>query len=92
MADNQDSETSGSANLPRNQHRENKSSEQRDSGNTDKKRPGRLPVIILAILVTILVIGATVYFFLTRNEVSTDDAYTEGRAITKPHATARQRR
>ncbi|GAB7538728.1 HlyD family secretion protein [Burkholderia sp. 3C] len=51
-----------------------------------RKRPGKKPLIILAIVVVVLAIGALVWWFLTRNEVSTDDAYTDGNAITiAPH-------
>lgn len=50
----------------------------KDDGKGGKKR--RWPVIVLIIAVVLAVIGAAVYWYLTRNEESTDDAYTEGNA------------
>jgi len=46
------------------------------------KKPGKKPLIILGIVVVVLAIGAFVWWFLTRNQVSTDDAYTDGDAVT----------
>ena len=55
----------------------------RDNGKSqDKKGPGKWPLIILAIVVCLLVIGAAVWWFATRNQVTTDDAYTDGDAVT----------
>jgi membrane fusion protein (multidrug efflux system) len=59
-----------------------------DDGREDKsgdkiKQPGsKKPLIILAILVVIAAIIAFVYWFAHRNQVTTDDAYTDGNAIT----------
>lgn len=50
--------------------------------NQDRKRPGKKPLIILGVVVLVIAIGALIWWFATRNEVSTDDAYTDGNAIT----------
>ncbi|NIE62892.1 HlyD family secretion protein [Burkholderia sp. Ax-1719] len=47
-----------------------------------RKRPGKKPLIILGLIVLVIALGAFVWWFATRNEVSTDDAYTDGNAIT----------
>ena len=47
----------------------------------DRKPKRRWPLVILAIVVVLAIIGGVVYWFLTRNLESTDDAYTDGNAI-----------
>lgn len=61
-----------------------KGEEQKDGSNKkeEKKRPGKKPLIILGIVVAIMAIVAAVWWFLTRNEETTDDAFTEGNAVT----------
>lgn len=50
-----------------------------------KKKSGSRRVLIIGLLVAVLA-AIGVYVFLTRNEVETDDAYTEGRKIAvAPH-------
>jgi len=47
-----------------------------------KNQPrSRWPLIALAIGIVVVLIGALVYWLLTRNLQSTDDAYTDGRAV-----------
>lgn len=42
--------------------------------------------IILTVVILVLAVAVGVYWFLTRNEVETDDAFTAGRAVTiSPH-------
>jgi membrane fusion protein, multidrug efflux system len=60
--------------------------------NKDKKddeeggRKRRWPLVVLAIVVVLVIAGATVWWFMTRNQQSTDDAYTEGNAVAiAPH-------
>lgn len=48
----------------------------------ERKRPGKKPLIVLAVVVIVMIIVATVWWLLTRNEVTTDDAYTDGNAVT----------
>jgi membrane fusion protein, multidrug efflux system len=58
-----------------------KEDKKEDNGN-GRKKPGKKPLIILAIVVIVLAIGAFIWWFMTRNQVSTDDAYTDGDAVT----------
>jgi membrane fusion protein (multidrug efflux system) len=51
-----------------------------DKGEKDKPR-SRWPLIALAIGIVVAIIAGVTYWFLTRNQESTDDAYTDGRAI-----------
>jgi membrane fusion protein, multidrug efflux system len=58
-----------------------------DSGNNDgdgeeKKPRSRKPLYILAALVLLLIVAGGIWAFATRNQVTTDDAYTDGNAIT----------
>ena len=50
--------------------------------NGQKKGPGKKPLIILAVVVVFLILGGLAWWFVTRNQVSTDDAYTDGDAVT----------
>jgi membrane fusion protein (multidrug efflux system) len=50
--------------------------------NGQKKGPGKTPLIILAVVVLLLIVGGLIWWFATRNQVSTDDAYTDGDAVT----------
>jgi len=53
-----------------------------DDGKEDKnKKNSRLPLVILAIVVVLGAVAGGVYLFLHRNQIGTDDAYTEGRAV-----------
>lgn len=46
------------------------------------KKKSRWPIILLVVVVILAIIGGVIYWFLTKNEQSTDDAYTEGNAIS----------
>lgn len=59
-----------------------KNNETGDDGKDKPKGPGKKPLIILGVVVVLLGIGAFIWWFATRNQVSTDDAYTDGNAIT----------
>ena len=48
----------------------------------ERKRPGKKPLIILAVLVVIMLIVGFWFWFTTRNIETTDDAFTEGDAVT----------
>jgi membrane fusion protein, multidrug efflux system len=52
------------------------------SDGSQRKKPGKKPLIILAIVVVLLAVLAFIWWFATRNEITTDDAYTDGNAIT----------
>ena len=56
-----------------------KDGDDKDDGKGGKKR--RWPIIVLIIVTVLAVIGGAVYWFLTRDQESTDDAYTEGNAV-----------
>ncbi len=57
-----------------------------DNKGADQKKSSKLPRII-GLLVLVIAIGVGVYYYIsTRNLESTDDAYTDGRAVTiAPH-------
>jgi membrane fusion protein (multidrug efflux system) len=62
-----------------------KGEDKKEGGGKDEKPQeagSKKPLIILAILVVIAAIIAFVYWFAHRNQVTTDDAYTDGNAIT----------
>ena len=47
-----------------------------------EKPKSRLPIIILIVVAVLALIGGLIYWFMTRNQVDTDDAYTEGNAVS----------
>lgn len=47
-----------------------------------RKGPGKKPLIILGIVVVVMVVVALVWWLLTRNQETTDDAFTDGDAVT----------
>jgi membrane fusion protein (multidrug efflux system) len=53
-----------------------------DKDDKKEEKHSKLPLIIGGIVVVIALIAALIYWLLTRNEQTTDDAYTEGRAIS----------
>lgn len=65
---------------------EEKNNDQNSDQNNDqkngRKRPGKKPLIILGVVVVVMVIVALVWWFMTRNQETTDDAFTEGDAVT----------
>ncbi|WP_264766247.1 hypothetical protein, partial [Moraxella catarrhalis] len=61
--------------------RDGKEGKDGDSSDT-RKRSGKKPLIILGAVAVLLAIAGLVWWFATRNRVSTDDAYTDGNAIT----------
>jgi membrane fusion protein (multidrug efflux system) len=52
-----------------------------DNRGYDQKPNRRWPLVILGAVVMLAIIGGVVYWLLTRNLESTDDAYTDGNAI-----------
>lgn len=48
----------------------------------ERKRPGKKPLIILAVVVVIMLIVGLWFWLSTRNIETTDDAFTEGDAVT----------
>jgi membrane fusion protein (multidrug efflux system) len=56
------------------------------AGEGERKRPGKKPLIILGAVAVVLVIAGLVWWLATRNQESTDDAYTDGNAVAvAPH-------
>jgi membrane fusion protein, multidrug efflux system len=51
-------------------------------GAGERRRPGRRPLIVLAVVVVTLIIGGGWYYLSTRNQETTDDAFTDGNAVT----------
>jgi membrane fusion protein (multidrug efflux system) len=50
---------------------------------SDKDKPrSKKPLIIVAVLVVVLAIAGFIVWFARRNEVTTDDAYTDGNVVT----------
>ena len=57
-------------------------SETQNSEEQPRKRPGKKPIVILLIVVVLMVLVALWYWISTRNIETTDDAFTEGNAVT----------
>ena len=57
------------------------SSAETNRADNDQTPKRRWPLFVLAVFVLLTIIGAVVYWMMTRNLQSTDDAYTEGNAI-----------
>ena len=60
----------------------NDDKDKKDDKDGDEKPKSRLPIIILIIVAVIALIGGIIYWLMTRNQESTDDAYTEGNAVS----------
>jgi membrane fusion protein (multidrug efflux system) len=54
----------------------------KSKGGEKNKKKSRLPIIILVVVAILAVIGGVIYWLSTRDEESTDDAYTEGNAVS----------
>ena len=54
----------------------------KDSGDGTNKPANRKPIIILTAVAVLAVICGLVFWLLTRNQESTDDAYTDGNAVS----------
>lgn len=68
-------------------HQQSDQQGQQDA-NASKNQKKRSPLvrIVLLLLVVLAVVGIGLYWFLTRNDIDTDDAYTAGRKISiAPH-------
>ena len=53
-----------------------------DNSEPQRKRPGKKPLIILAIVVIVMLLVGLWFWFTTRNIETTDDAFTESNAVT----------
>jgi membrane fusion protein (multidrug efflux system) len=55
----------------------------KDGDDGQKTKPkNRTPIIILIVIAVIAIIGGLIFWLMTRNQESTDDAYTEGNAVS----------
>ena len=61
---------------------DNKEGDKKDGDKKDDKPKSRWPLIILAVVVVLAIIGGLIYWLLTRNLEDTDDAYTDGNAVS----------
>lgn len=65
---------------------DNKDGDNKDGGGKDGGKGGgkkrRWPIIVLIVVVILAIIAAVVYYFLTKDQETTDDAYTDGNAVT----------
>jgi membrane fusion protein (multidrug efflux system) len=67
----------------RGKHQDDREDENNDKKKDGQKRPkSKLPIIILIIVAVLALIGGLIYWLMTRNQESTDDAYTEGNAVS----------
>jgi membrane fusion protein, multidrug efflux system len=60
---------------------DDKGDKKKDGDGEDDKPKSKLPLIIAAVVAVLAVIGGLIYWLMHRGLESTDDAYTEGRAI-----------
>ncbi|OZI26398.1 multidrug export protein EmrA [Bordetella genomosp. 9] len=85
-ADGNGADNGNDGNHGRGSHGDDKDSgeqaaDENDAGKAPRRR-SKKPLIILVIVVIVLAIVGAIWWFLTRNDISTDDAYTEGDAVT----------
>lgn len=68
---------------PDNQQEDKKAENQEEDKNKDqRKRPGKKPLIILGIVAIVMIVVALAWWLMTRNQETTDDAFTDGDAVT----------
>ncbi|HEY2400669.1 MAG TPA: HlyD family secretion protein [Steroidobacteraceae bacterium] len=61
----------------------NDGAEKGNGGKDEGKKPkSRLPIIILIAVAVVAIIAGIIYWLMTRNQEATDDAYTEGNAVS----------
>jgi len=60
---------------------DNKDAKKKDGDGEDDKPKSKLPLIIAGVVAVLAIIGGLIYWLMHRGLESTDDAYTEGRAI-----------
>ena len=52
-----------------------------DKDDKPQKKRSKWPLIALGVAIVIAIIGALIYWLLTKDQQNTDDAYTDGRAV-----------
>lgn len=76
----QDTRNRGKDDSAEKKTRDNENKESQDDGKNGKK--SRWPLIIIAVVTVAAIIGGVVYWLATRDQEDTDDAYTEGNAVS----------
>jgi membrane fusion protein (multidrug efflux system) len=56
--------------------------DKKDGDDGQKKSKNRKPIIILIVIAVVVIIAGIIFWLMTRNQESTDDAYTEGNAVS----------
>jgi membrane fusion protein (multidrug efflux system) len=74
--------SSGNKNQGNKNQQDGNGGQDNKKGENNKKGPGRWPLIIGGVVLLAAIIGGGWYWWSHRNLESTDDAYTEGRAIS----------
>jgi len=64
-----------------NKGKDDKKDQDGDDGQ-EKKSKSRTPIIVLIVVAVIAIIVGLIFWLMTRNQESTDDAYTEGNAVS----------
>ena len=66
------------------EHKDEDKGDKKDKDGDDgqKKPKNRTPIIILIVIAVIAIVGGLIFWLMTRNQESTDDAYTEGNAVS----------
>ncbi|QGY28560.1 HlyD family secretion protein [Pantoea cypripedii] len=80
MSDNENQPAARNAQDPHQAAEAN--SQPSDNNEPERKRPGKKPLIILAIVAVIMLLVIFWFWFSNRNIETTDDAFTEGNAVT----------
>ncbi|MDF7657451.1 efflux RND transporter periplasmic adaptor subunit [Erwiniaceae bacterium L1_54_6] len=80
MSDNENQPAARNAQDPHQAAEAN--SQPSDNNQPERKRPGKKPLIILAIVAVIMLLVIFWFWFSNRNIETTDDAFTEGNAVT----------
>jgi membrane fusion protein (multidrug efflux system) len=75
-----DTKDSGSSDSDEKEDDKDKKKRGGDDEGEDKPK-SKLPLIILGLVVVVAIVAALIYWLLHRGLVSTDDAYTDGRAV-----------
>ncbi|MGC6387407.1 HlyD family secretion protein [Ewingella sp. S1.OA.A_B6] len=71
-----------------NEHNTDRAPSDKDQGDSPqgdgekRKGPGKKPLIILGVVVIVMVIVALVWWLMTKDQITTDDAFTDGDAVT----------
>jgi len=62
--------------------RDQEDGDNKEGDDGQKKHKSRTPIIVLIVIAVIALIAGLIFWLMTRNQESTDDAYTEGNAVS----------